>query len=75
MAETCMLEACRAYQSNYEFKQNGTYYGPLSFYVNKVLMRHKLSSDDSWVKDVKKLMDNNPKLVRQNMVIQTTKKK
>lgn len=73
MAGICMLEACRSYQSNYEFKQNGTYYGSLSFYVNQVLMRHKLSSDDSWVKDVKKLMDNNPMLVRQNMVIQTVR--
>lgn len=29
-ANICMLEACRAYQSNYEIKQDGTYYGPLS---------------------------------------------
>lgn len=73
MADICMLEACRSYQSNYEFKQNGTYYGPLSFYVNQVLNHHKLSADDRWIREVKKLMDNNPMLVRQNMVIQTTR--
>lgn len=69
----CMLEACRAYQSNYEFRQGNTYYGPLSFYISKVLSPHPLTPDCRWVNDVKRQMDSNPVLTRQNMVIQTTK--
>jgi hypothetical protein len=71
-ADVCMLEACRSYQSNYEIKQNGTFYGPLTYYINQVLLCCQLSSDISWIDLVKKKMDQNPKLSKQNMVIQTT---
>ena len=70
-SDVCMLEACRAYQSNYEIKQNGTFYGPLSFYINQVLQQHQLSSDIDWTEKVKKQMADNPRLAKQNMVIQT----
>ena len=69
-----ILEACRSYQSNYEIKQNGTFYGPLTYYINQVLLGCQLSSDISWIDLVKKKMDQNPKLSKQNMVIQTTKR-
>ena len=72
LADICMLEACRAYQSNFEIKQNGTFYGPLSFYVNHVLRQHPLDKDTFWVESVSTLMKK--KLTKQNMVIQTTKK-
>ena len=74
-ANVCMLEACRAYQSNYEIKQDGTYYGPLSYYVNQVLQQQSLTRDTKWVESVKQLMERNPKLLKQNMVIQTTLRK
>ena len=73
-ADVCMLEACRSYQSNYEIKQNGTYYGPLSYYINQLLQKQQLSSDINWIDAVKKKMDANPKLSKQNMVIQSTKR-
>ena len=73
-ADVCMLEACRSYQSNYEIKQNGTFYGPLTYYINQVLLSSQLSSDISWIDMVKKKMDQNPRLSKQNMVIQTTKR-
>ena len=74
-ANICMLEACRAYQSNYEIKQDGTYYGPLSYYVNLALQQQSLTKDIKWVESVKQLMDRNPKLTKQNIIIQTTQKK
>ena len=72
-ANLCMLEACRSYQSNYEIKQDGLFYGPLSYYINQTLQNHLLTSDVNWIETVKKKMARNPKLVKQNMVIQTTK--
>ena len=74
-ADVCMLEACRAYQSNFEIKQDGLFYGPLSYYVNQVLQQQSLTKDTKWVESVKQLMERNPKLVKQNMVIQTTLRK
>lgn len=73
LAGICMLEACRSYQSNYELRQGNAYYGPLSFYINKTLSARQLTPDTSWVTDVKRQMDGNPILTRQNMVIQTTR--
>ena len=35
LADIVILEACRSYQSNYEIKQAGTYYGPLSYYISQ----------------------------------------
>lgn len=72
-ADMCMLEACRAYQSNHEIEVNGSFYGPLSFYINQILKNCTLSSDTKWIQAVKRKMDENPKLINQNMVIQITK--
>ena len=72
-ANVCMLEACRAYQSNREIKENGSYYGPLSYYINQTILGIKLTSDTSWIQKVKQRMDDNPRLINQNMVIQITK--
>ena len=69
-----ILEACRSYQSNCEIKQNGKYYGPLSYYVNKTLQTKKLTPSLNWVQEVKRMMDCDRRLTRQNMVIETSLK-
>ena len=69
-----ILEACRSYQSNYEIKQDGQYYGPLSYYVNKTLRANRLSNSLNWVQEVKRMMDGDRRLTRQNMVYETSLK-
>lgn len=71
LSDICVLEACRSYQVNREIKENGTYYGPLSFYVNEQLKITNLSSNISWIKEVKYNMDR--RLVGQNMVVESSK--
>ena len=72
MANICILEACRSYQVNSEIREGGVYYGSLSFYVNKVLQSTSLSSNRSWIDKVSQFMDSDARLVRQNMVIETS---
>jgi len=69
-----ILEACRSYQSNCEIKQDGQYYGPLSYYINKTLRINQLTKSLSWVQTVKRLMDGDRRLTKQNMVIETSLK-
>lgn len=71
-SDIIILEACRSYQSNYEIKQSGKYYGPLSYYVSQVLATQKLSASTDWILDVKKKMDADVRLTRQNMVYETS---
>lgn len=71
LSDICVLEACRSYQVNREIKENGTYYGPLSFYINEQLKKITLSSDISWIEQVKSNMDR--RLVGQNMVVESSK--
>ena len=70
--DVIVLEACRSYQSNYEIKQNGKFYGPLSYYVGKVLAKQNLTANTSWIDDVNREMK--ARLTRQNMVYETTLK-
>lgn len=70
MAGACYVEACRAYQVNYELRVGNTYYGALSYYVNQVLKRHRLTPDCSWVNQVGKAMSADRRLVNQNMVVE-----
>lgn len=74
LANIVVLEACRSYQSNYEIRQSGRYYGPLSYYVSRVLSKHPLTHNMGWVLEVKKLMDADKRLTRQNMVFETSLK-
>ena len=67
----CILEACRAYQTNAEIKQNGKYYGPLSYYINQYLTDKDLTSNNSWVASVRALMNKDKRLIKQNMVIES----
>ncbi len=69
-----ILEACRSYQSNFEIKQDGKYFGPLSYYVNKTLLTHQLTNSLNWVQEVKRMMDGDQRLTRQNMVYETSLK-
>ena len=48
MADVCILEACRSYQVNSEIRENGTYYGSHSFYVDKIFRTIKLDKNISW---------------------------
>lgn len=70
MAGACYLEACRAYQVNHELRVGGTFYGALSYYVDQVLRRHRLTADCSWVSQVGKAMGADRRLVNQNMVVE-----
>ncbi len=72
MANICILEACRSYQVNSEIKEKGNYYGSLSFYVNKVLQSEKLGTNMNWVHNVKQYMNKDKRLLRQNLVIETS---
>lgn len=67
----CILEACRAYQTNAEIKQNGKYYGPLTYYINQYLTDKTLTSNNSWVESVRTLMNKDKRLIKQNMVIES----
>lgn len=67
----CILEACRAYQTNAEIKQNGKYYGPLTYYINQYLTGKNLTPNNSWVESVRVLMNKDKRLIKQNMVIES----
>ena len=74
VAGTCYIEACRSYQSNCEIKVRNQYYGPLSYYINEALKKNNLTSKTRWVDDVRKRMQQDKRLLRQNMVIETSVK-
>jgi len=73
LSDICILEACRAYQTNAEINQGGKYYGPLTFYINHCLGLKALTSDTSWVENVRALMNKDKRLIRQNMVIESNR--
>ena len=73
MAPIFMLEACRSYEVNTEIKQNGQYYGPMSYYIGQQLLTTTLSFDTKWIEEVRKGMDKDKRLVRQNMVMESSK--
>lgn len=73
LSAACYIEACRSYQNNVEIKQNGKYYGALSYYLCKVLSKESLSKKLSWVNEVRSLMKADKRLLRQNMVTETSK--
>lgn len=70
MGGVCILEACRAYQTNAEIREGGSYYGPLTYYVCRTLSKTGLTSDTRWVETVRALMAKDNRLIRQNMVIE-----
>ncbi len=72
LADILVMEACRSYQSNYEIRQSGKYYGPLSYYISQVLSRRPIDRSIDWVLEVRKLMNADRRLTRQNMVYETS---
>jgi len=72
LSNVVIIEACRSYQSNFEIKENGNFYGPLSFYLNKVLQTISISPSNEIPLRVKNMMDADRRLVRQNMVYESS---
>lgn len=70
MSPIFMLESCRSYEVNLEIKQNGNYYGPMSYYISQQLLTMPMSFDINWIEGVRKSMDKDIRLVRQHMVIE-----
>lgn len=71
MSDICIIEACRSYQINNEIKCDGKYYGPLSYYTNKVLQsNHCIVWQARWYDDIIALMSKDTRLIRQNPVIE-----
>lgn len=68
----CIIEACRSYQTNAEIKQSGTYYGPLSYYINQSLKSIPLTTSTNWIESVRKAMNADKRLIKQNMVVEQT---
>lgn len=66
----CIIEACRAYQTNTEIKQDGVYYGPLSFYISQCLKTTNLSSNTNWIESLRSMMNKDRRLIKQNIVIE-----
>jgi hypothetical protein len=66
----CIIEACRSYQTNAEIKQSGTYYGPLSYYINQSLKSIPLTTRSNWIEVVRKAMNSDKRLIKQNMVVE-----
>ena len=72
MAPIYMLEACRAYEVNLEIKQDGKYYGPMSYYISRQLLTSPLSFDIKWIEDVRSCMLKDNRLARQHMVTESS---
>lgn len=72
MSDICLIEACRSYQTNAEIKENGVYYGSLSFYVNEELKKTPLNKNTDWIGYVTKRMSQDPRLIRQNPVVESS---
>lgn len=73
MADACYIEACRSYQTNMEIKVGTQYYGPLTYYINKTIWKHKLNRSTAWVEEVRRLMAADVRLQRQNMVVEQSR--
>jgi len=74
MSDICMIEACRSYQTNCEIKEDGVYYGPLSFYINRIISERDLTADLSWLTELDAQMKSDRRLSSQNIVIENSKK-
>lgn len=74
MADACYLEACRSYQTNTEIKADGQYYGPLTYYINKVIWKHRLTNNTAWTAQVRRMMAADIRLQRQNMVAEQSRR-
>ena len=73
LADICILEACRADEYNRELRRKGTYFGPLSFYIDKVIQDMTLDKDIGWIDKVKDFYTKDSALQGvQHIVIETS---
>lgn len=73
LGKVVFIEACRSYQVNKEIVEGGRHFGALSYYINRVLSNYELSKDSKWIETMKGLMDMDPRLTNQNMVVEYSK--
>lgn len=69
------LEACRSYQKNKEVRDRSSnvWYGSLSYYIHQALTQGSvIGKDSNWIQIVKSAMERDPKLRKQNMVIEAS---
>lgn len=74
LSPICLIEACRSYECNTEIKQEGEFFGPLSYYISRMLLTSPLSADIIWLEKLRSMMDKDTRLIRQHIVIEKTKK-
>ena len=72
MSPIYMLEACRSYEVNTEIKQDGIYYGPITYFISLQLLTQPLSHDINWIENVRRNMDMDVRLIRQHMVVESS---
>ncbi len=73
-SDILILESCKSHQFNREITENGTNYGPLSYYIAQTLQNQRLDKSMDWALEVRKKMQNDIRLSNQNMVIETSLK-
>ncbi|MCR5362691.1 MAG: caspase family protein [Bacteroidales bacterium] len=73
IGDICVLEACRSYQVNREIMQDDKFYGPLSYYLGQWLRSNSLGFDFHWIEEIQTEMKKDRRLIRQNMVSETSK--
>ncbi len=76
-SQVTFLEACRSYQQNKEVRDRETniWYGSLSYYISKAMDTMQIDNADSWIESVQAAMGYDRRLRKQNMVIESSKKK
>ena len=69
-----ILEACRSYQLNREVRDadSNVWYGSLSYYIANAMNDYEIDQSEAWIDYVKTLKNQNKKLRRQNIVIETS---
>ena len=73
LGKVFFIEAFRSYEVNKEIVEDGKYFGALSYYINRVLSNHELSRDSKWIETVKEMMEKDPRLINQHMVMEYSK--
>ena len=73
LGKVFFIEACRSYQVNKEIVEGGKHFGALSYYINRVLSNNELSKDCKWIGTVKEMMEKDPRLINQNLVMEYSK--
>ena len=56
MAQTIYLSACMPFSVSYEIKENGEFYGPLTYAISKAYASHSFSSIKEWLHSIEEYM-------------------